>query len=37
LDASPAARHRGLAFGDLDGDGSIDVVTTALAHPPRSG
>jgi hypothetical protein len=33
LDASPAARHRGLAFGDLDGDGRIDVVTSALAHP----
>jgi hypothetical protein len=33
LDASPAARHRGLAFGDFDGDGRIDVVTTALAHP----
>jgi hypothetical protein len=33
LDASPAARHRGLAFGDLDGDGRIDVVTTSLAHP----
>lgn len=33
LDASPAARHRGLAFADLDGDGRIDVVTTALAHP----
>jgi hypothetical protein len=33
LDASPVARHRGLAFGDLDGDGRIDVVTTALAHP----
>jgi hypothetical protein len=33
LDASPAARHRGLAFGDLDGDGRIDVVVTALAHP----
>jgi hypothetical protein len=33
LDASPAARHRGLAFGDLDGDGRVDVVTTALAHP----
>jgi len=32
LDASPAARHRGLAFGDLDGDGRIDVVTTGLAH-----
>jgi hypothetical protein len=33
LNAAPAARHRGLAFGDLDGDGRIDVVTTALASP----
>jgi hypothetical protein len=33
LDGSPAARHRGLAFGDFDGDGRIDVVTTALGHP----
>ena len=33
LDVSPAARHRGLAFGDLDGDGRIDAVTTSLAHP----
>ncbi len=31
--AGPAARHRGLGFGDLDGDGRIDVVTTALASP----
>ena len=33
LDGAPPARHRGLALGDLDGDGRIDVVTTALAAP----
>jgi hypothetical protein len=33
LDAAPPERHRGLAFGDFDGDGRIDVVTTALAAP----
>ncbi len=31
LTARPAARHRGGAFGDLDGDGRIDAVVTALA------
>ena len=30
LTASPRARHRGCGFGDLDGDGRIDVAVTAL-------
>ncbi len=33
LNAGPAARHRGCAFGDLNGDGRIDVVATALGRP----
>jgi ASPIC and UnbV/FG-GAP-like repeat len=35
LNASPAARHRGLAFADLDGDGRPDVVATALGKSPE--
>jgi hypothetical protein len=33
LDVIASKRHRGLAFGDFDGDGRVDVVTTALAGP----
>jgi len=33
LDAVPPARHRGLAFGDFDGDGRVDVAVSALAAP----
>jgi len=33
LTAVPPARNRGCAFGDLDGDGRVDVVATALAQP----
>jgi hypothetical protein len=29
------ARHRGLAFGDFDGDGRVDVVATALGREPE--
>ena len=30
FEAAPPARHRGVAFGDFDGDGRVDVVVTAL-------
>ena len=33
LSAHPPARHRGSAVGDLNGDGRLDVVTTALSAP----
>jgi hypothetical protein len=30
--AATAARHRGCAFGDFDGDGRIDAVVTSMDH-----
>lgn len=45
FDATRGGRHRGCAFGDLDGDGRVDVVATALDrdaeiwmnHSPKAG
>lgn len=33
LTAQPQRRHRGSAIGDLNGDGRVDVVVTALSAP----
>lgn len=33
LEAGPPRAHRGAAFGDLDQDGRVDVVVTALGAP----
>ena len=33
LGAGPPRAHRGAGFGDLDGDGRVDVVVSALGEP----
>jgi len=34
-DFQSAGAHRGVAFGDLDNDGQLDMVVTALGEPAR--
>jgi hypothetical protein len=34
-DFQVAARHRGAAFGDFDGDGRVDAVVTRIGEPAR--
>jgi enediyne biosynthesis protein E4 len=35
LEIGPPAQNRGAAFVDLDNDGRIDIVVTALGRPPQ--
>jgi hypothetical protein len=35
VEAGAAALHRGAAFADLDGDGRVDIVVTAIGRAPE--
>lgn len=35
FNAAQPGRNRGCAFGDLDGDGRVDIVATALSQPAQ--